>query len=124
MNWAMFDLGMFVLSLVGVLLFLAFRFLSKNKGQMGIIIYVMGNICLAISIYGVGIMVVDILISDYFKSVDNYSNITMWTMIVVALGLTSFIAMIDPIAANLRKGGGKILKDIPVKDLPDYKAGK
>ena len=125
MNWSMFNLQTLMLGLVGVIIYLVFRYLSKqSKGQSGVIIYVMGNMCLAISLYAVGIMVVDVLVSDYFSIVDNYKDVSMWVMIVVALGASFFIAMIDPIARDLRKNTGKVLTDTPVKELPDYKSKK
>lgn len=124
MNLSMFSLQTLMLGLFGVLIFLVFRALSRNKGNAGIIIYVMGDICLAIAIYCVGIMIVDILIADYFDMVESYKNVTMWAMIVIALGVSFLVTMLDPIAFNLRKNDSKHLEDIPVKDLPDYKPKK
>ena len=118
MNWSMFNLQTLMLGVFGVIIYLAFRYLSKRaKGQSGIIIYVCGNICLAISIYSVGIMLIDICVSDYFSIVDNYKDVSMWVMLVITLGASFFIAMIDPIARDLRKNTGKVLTDIKVKDL-------
>ena len=121
MNWSMFNLQTLMLGLFGVVIFFVFRNLGKlTKNQSGVIIYVMGGICLAISLYAVGLMVIDILVSDYFSIVDNYKDVSMWTMIIIALGTSLLVAILDPVARDLRKGTGKLLKDMLVKESKDY----
>lgn len=106
MNWDMFSYQTLILGGAGLLIFLVFRLLSNNSNRTSPIIYIIGLLCLAISIYIVGLMFVDISISKYFDIIDAniYKLVTMWIMIAVSLGSIFLVAIVDPIAYKLRKG--------------------
>jgi hypothetical protein len=102
----MFSYQTLILGGAGLLIFLVFRLLSNNSNRTSPIIYIIGLLCLAISIYIVGLMFVDISISKYFDILDAnvYKLVTMWIMIAVSLGSIFLVAIVDPIAYKLRKG--------------------
>ena len=109
MNWDMFSIQTLILGGVGLLIFLVFRVLSQNSGRAGVIVYIMGLLCLSISIYIEGLMLIDISISKYFDIIDAdiYKTVTMWMMIAISLGALFLVSIIDQIAYKLRefKGG-------------------
>lgn len=109
MNLAAFNITTIVTAVMAVIIFLVFRYLAKGKGKAGIIIYVAGDLCLAVGLYAVGLMVVDIVMSDYFKDVEVYGAVSNATMIVVALGLAILVATVDGVAKDLRSNKDKAM---------------
>jgi hypothetical protein len=108
LNWAAFSPQALILGVIGTLIFLIFRHLSQKNGKSIIscmIIYITGIICLGISVYSIGLMLIDVTISKYFSDVDInvYATATMCMMIFLSLGFILLISVIDPTAHKLRE---------------------
>lgn len=103
MNMDFFNWSTIITAVLTTVIFLVFRSLSKGKGLPGIVIYVAGVISLAVGIYAIGVMLVDMALAGYYKDVGMYIPVRAVTVGIVALGFAALVATVDKVAKGLRK---------------------